>query len=539
MNRLTRATTKRILFCLAAITCLTSFIYAALRPESQSDTLRVVDAEAAKAFLSNREETAYDADNFGTLQINGVAAPFDAASATFYIPQSLETSARDGTLSWSLAHADILLPDDARRADKQRAIEQGHRFELLICRGKQYCKAGVVLTGMPMISVSTLPDNGYLIHANPYVGTIQVFDPAAGGDAYRVQTSNVTFHVRGHTSYSWPKSSYRLSLTTADGKTNHLSLLGMRTDDDWILNSMYADTQKNRDKVANDLWNDLCLAAASPAYIQSTHAEYAELVIDNAYQGVYCLMETVGRKSTGISEASDYLYKPYYGYAEAKRILEEQAYPFEEMLYRLGTFHWPQTKVSDAQYQSVMDYHDAFVLYRWGDRLEELYTRIDLNALIDLSLFINATGNTDSMLKNIYVIGIRQADGTFDWVVMPWDLNLSFGPSDTASADAAAHLDNVRTLYIRNEMEALMEYDPETVLPLLKTRWQALRKTLFSDAEILSRLQAATDGVVQSGAFARDSLAWPESGNNADLTPMLSYMRQRLAYLDEYYGGLA
>ena len=58
-----------------------------------------------------------------------------------------------------------------------------------------------------------------------------------------------TMRERGRTSLSFLKKSYKVELN------NSYSLLGMGKDDDWILDALYTDSSKVRNKLSYDLWN--------------------------------------------------------------------------------------------------------------------------------------------------------------------------------------------------------------------------------------------------------------------------------------------
>ena len=71
----------------------------------------------------------------------------------------------------------------------------------------------------------------------------------------------------------------------------------MRDDNDWILNPLYADVTRMREKIAYDIWNNITDA--------SEHTlEYCELILNNTYAGLYCLQEPVNAKTFGQTKSN-------------------------------------------------------------------------------------------------------------------------------------------------------------------------------------------------------------------------------------------
>ena len=71
-------------------------------------------------------------------------------------------------------------------------------------------------------------------------------------------------------------------LITKDLAKNDLSLLGLRSDDDWKLNAFYTDRSRVREAVAIAMWDELAQNTESP-YDTGTKMEYMELIIDEEY----------------------------------------------------------------------------------------------------------------------------------------------------------------------------------------------------------------------------------------------------------------
>ena len=117
-------------------------------------------------------------------------------------------------------------------------IADNNTISVIVYDDDRYFETGLKCTTLPIMSIDTEEE----ISQSPEVSvgmSMTLFDNRAG-ITKRVQSSAGKTHVRGATTLANPKKNLRISLTTSteeDAKKNKLSLLGMRKDDDWILNS--------------------------------------------------------------------------------------------------------------------------------------------------------------------------------------------------------------------------------------------------------------------------------------------------------------
>ena len=155
-------------------------------------------------------------------------------------------------------------------------------------------------TALPTLSV-TSPRLNYFI---PRVGSMTLTDAS---DA--VFSSPITIKYRGSSSIAHAgKRKYALHLKNADGAQHKASLLGLRTDDDWVLDGMLNDLSRMRNRVALDLWDDfytLPWADVSGA----AGGAFVELYFNGTYKGIYCLNERLDRKLLALSDAGGRIYR--------------------------------------------------------------------------------------------------------------------------------------------------------------------------------------------------------------------------------------
>ena len=92
---------------------------------------------------------------------------------------------------------------------------------------------------------------------------------------------------RGNSSLSFDQKQYTLETRSRTGKEVDAALLGMPADNDWVLHAPYNDISLMRNALAYELWSDM--GHWGP------RTRMVELVLNNEYQGVYVLTETIKR----------------------------------------------------------------------------------------------------------------------------------------------------------------------------------------------------------------------------------------------------
>jgi len=135
---------------------------------------------------------------------------------------------------------------------------------------------------------------------------LEIFGPNPSNKEKMLLTDSATqLKVRGGTSFVFPKQQYKISLTQAeDDKKSKLSLLGMNTDEDYILDALWNDYSKIRTKLSFELWNQI--SSYNVNYGQFDYdAEYVELYINNEYNGLYMLKEFIDWKMLDVNKFTD------------------------------------------------------------------------------------------------------------------------------------------------------------------------------------------------------------------------------------------
>ena len=104
--------------------------------------------------------------------------------------------------------------------------------------------------------------------------------------AYLNYNGRIGIEIRGSSSQALPKKGYGLTTLKADNvSNNNVSILGMPSENDWILNGLAFDPSLIRDYLSYNLSRQIGEYA--------TRTVYCELVINGEYKGLYILQEKV------------------------------------------------------------------------------------------------------------------------------------------------------------------------------------------------------------------------------------------------------
>ena len=448
---------------------------------------------------------------------------FDEPSNTYFIPQSLAEENWSGRLS--TGRGKLYFLDDEYFQNKSLAIEEGHIFKLYQVVEGGAAEYNVIFTGMPVINLtaeSNVMEEGETVN----YGTVFVYDQYHS--ATRFQSADCAFHIRGGSSYSYEKKSYKLEL---DNK--NMSLLGMRKDDDWILNALYDDAGLIHNKLSAQVWQEI----ASSNHVMNDEGfamEYAELFLNNKYCGVYALTERVDKQELSLGK-KDILYK-----CRTARIPEEHNYSNEDTDGMRPIFLLKYPKDFDEEdWDPIKEWVDLF-LKDGMDTYEEGADFLNMENAVDANLFCMLMGGTDNTRKNNYFIAEYQLDGTYRMKKIPWDMNASWGnpwidieECNFTKYDPDCYKDV--SVWI-SDMNTLYYYDRERVSGLLRERWNELRgQGIISKEKVFEVLDQQFAYLHASGAYKRNYERWPNGTEYWSDDYIYEYVDHRIDFLDQYY----
>lgn len=532
-----------VLLCAAAFAAASGALTDPFRPEGTVEAFFENEKAVGSCFADEKQYTdlisgkrQLDFDS-SVLAFEELAVPYDEAGNTVYIPQNYTEDVWTGSFSCKAPFTRICIMNDSSD-DKKQCIEENRSFKTAIVSDRDYMECNLVFTGLPAVCI--YGGEGKTEYGEEYTGKISVSDP------YReeYQESACAFHIRGATSQLFDKKSYRVELKESASGSDKKSFLGLRKDDDWILNSLCTDKSLSREKVCYDLWKRINGLEEKP--VASSQIEYCELIFNNEYAGIYGLMYPIDRKLMGM-KPGDLLYKVGAWYEEIKfpgrltdyngktQILNPNGTEYLEIKY-------PKGPGNECVYDPFQLYQD--MVFETGDMSEMNRAGITLNMdnFIVHELFCEMTRAGDNTWKNIFIAAYSDGSGGYTLNETIWDLNYTFGdqfkwnPDQFNTVFLADSTDLYKIRYDRDYGYVRLSSIIDGLREKTADKWKEWRNDGISPQYIDTLFNKERDYLEKSGAFERNSRKWPCEEKTDAYSGISRWISGRFLFLDRMYG---
>lgn len=490
-------------------------------PEGELDAIRTDRAETEAELVSD-------------IRFNDYALSYDRPTGRwFYSLIEGSPTAADPQVSITAAPG-VTIAFEACPITEE-GIRNNESIRLLAYTDTEYREYTLVCTTLPVLELYTSEPIG----TEDATVQVRLFDNRAGAVS-RVTTSRADAHIRGNLSTWYPKKGYKLSLITDslgnNLRNNDLSLLGMRQDNDWILNAVYNDQDRVRQAFSAALWADGCGSNNLWGLENSNSYAYVELFCNDEYQGLYLLGYPIDRLQLGINAANqptEYLYKRVsYEIPTPDNLYGAEGVP--SFTYGGSSLAPAGDLAADSDWEALRSYYEVLLAPNFD--IWKLYGITDRDNLIDAYLFVLMIQGVDNCGKNYY-ISAKNWEGQTRYLFTPWDFDFSWGNTyDGEDPNFTACTVGPEANLCFEPAAPLLDYDLEGIAPLILERYQQLRQGPWSDEAMAARLAEFEEMIFRSGAYARDTARWPDStqADRTDLSAFRAIVEARMAYLDAY-----
>jgi hypothetical protein len=384
-------------------------------------------------------------------------------------------------------------------------------------------------------------------------------------DSGNVYSGKIGIEIRGVYSATLPQKPYGIETRDATGNKLNVSLLGMPSENDWVLLANYNDKTFLRDVLAFDIFSKMGHYA--------TRMRFCEVVLNNDYQGIYLFGEKIkqdnGRvniaklkpdDNTGDNVTGGYIIKnDYYTSTDSwKSNFSPLNKPGGEVFF---VYDDPKPEVLTNQQKTYIQgfintletvlNSPAFNVSVFGYK-----SYIDIKSFADYFILGEVTRNVDTYKKSRYFYKNKDSkDGLlhsgpawdFDWA---WRNLLEDCFNQTDGSGWAYKVNECEVWPVPPSWEVRMLQDNEFA-DLIHSRYFELRKTILS--------QAYTDHIIDSSASllneaqGRHFQKWnilgintgtPESGPqptsySGEIAQFKEWIKTRLTWLDVNMIGTA
>lgn len=329
----------------------------------------------------------------------------------------------------------------------------------------------------------------------------------------KLDTFNCQVKYRGGSALLFSKKPFNIKLVDDEGEKLDANLLGLRTDNTWILDAMGIDKLRMRNRVCFDIWNEFSHTMWNTNYgnRNGTVGTMVEVFINGDYHGIYCLSDKINRQLLNLRKAKveddgsvtvkGLLYKgvawsALTGYHEGNT---------NSVTWDAFELQYPEDYPSLQTWQpliTLMDFNCETEMEYFIEHYNEWYY---VDNLVDYWVFLIALGLTDQPYKNTF---LSTPDINFEhrFMITPWDLDACLGRAWNGNLlgeyPSVTRLDNMGP-YRRLKVNNIDGFKQK-----LAQRWQQLIENELSPANLESHINAIAQRFVESGAWQREYNKW-------------------------------
>ena len=481
---------------------------------------------------------------FTELAFSGEQLPYDRNTSTFYLPLNMETDTwESGQLTSLASGVSLIFEEDFTGSDKQEAIKNGTKFRFYAVRDGEYQECWLTVTGLSVVSIETEAD----ADAEIFGGSAYFWDSSTKVDW--TSSSILEANIRGNTSRTYEKKGYKLSLKKQNKNgeivEDKKSLFGLRNDDEWLLNAMYSDSSKIRDKLSADIWAEIgAYQEEFPEAYFGTRMTYVEVFFNHEYWGLYVLMEPVDSKQLdrtkeGEGGQEEYSYKSVTPQdVSTEELLNQEAYGETLSGFELKGSHTVIDRTSWEPLLSYLELRDLSDDEAFAAAASEL---TDREGALDIWIYLQAVLGIDNRGKNMYYVAKNRGNRQVVYFA-PWDMDITWGDAlSEGTGDNVWDVGLFTALYSERINwsfgDRLIELDVDGSCDYVSERWKELRQGVLSDESLTEEIDGLIHQVRDSGALERDAERWPDSNSGQDYELFVRMALYRMKILDYYFDG--
>lgn len=486
--------------------------------------------------------------------VNGKQGAYDKRSNTYLFSIQEDYFGKDyqATITLDTDSAWTELKIDGTNLEKGysfKNIEANKTFALQAKRNNQTINAQITFTFLPIIN---LQGNFGYDFTN---GNLSLLTPESATSTNTLLKAK----WRGGSTNSEDKHkrNYKIKTLNEKGKSKDISLLGMREDNNWILDAGQIDLFRLRNRIATELWNDF---ATKPYYAQKepkaksgVAGKVVEVILNHEYVGIYSLTEAMDRKELKLKK-----------YDEKKQIMRGQLWKTNNwdktQFWDISpdynntqeTWHGFETKYPDLEDVNPTDYsllYDAIYFVANSDDetfKNEVGNYFDLPVLIDYQILLEITNAFDNTGKNMYwAVYDKTEDKKLTLAV--WDLDATMGQyykddedlhPTLVQPDNDIELKNWFNIYSRLINNNVDNYNQKVI-----DRYWNLRNTYLDESNLTNRYRHYYQLLRESGAARREEVRWNHDSDiggyalnfKEEMDYIDTWIHERIAFLDKLY----
>jgi len=501
---------------LGAMTALAAMLAAAVWLGSPYEPVvgPVAEIETVWAIEDARQES--ETPLVKGLRNHGVPLGYDAESSTFYCTLGLEQGD-----AWPELHLTascgrdvrLLFVDDYSYDWCKDAVAEGYPYQALAYTDDAFWYFNIVFTGLPIVSLYCEEDIG--VEDTPAAMSLSVFGE-------KPVSSAVYTHLRGGGTRFTDKKNLRVNfIRNESGRKNMIDLPGFGLRENVNLNPMVFDETMLRERISWRLYGDL-LGAGYDGAFGARKTAYAEVFLNDAYQGVYLMMEPMEAeeelsKAGSMNLLTDGVYRSIVIYNVGERPVTDNP------LNDASRYELRYEPTTDRPFALLEAYLKLLPEYDAG-AFREKAVCMDQESVVRYALLRQVAGLADNVNNNMYLWARRTPEG-IRYTLAPWDMDYSWGRKPEEVGEDGQ---NWLTFSL---VDRMLLYNPQGFRELMLKRWDEWRQNVFTQEHITGLLEQYASELTDSGALMRNADRWDQPAN-VGVEDLTNFAANRLEALD-------
>jgi hypothetical protein len=420
-------------------------------------------------------------------------------------------------------------------------------------------------SNLPIIVINT--EGGIVLDEPKVSGDMGIIDNGSGqlnnlSDPFNHFAGKIAIEIRGSSSqFFFDKKQFALELKRDNGEDMDTMLLGMPSEEDWILFGPYNDKSLMRDVLAYKLGRDL--GRYSP------RTRYCELVLNGDYIGVYVLEEKIkrGKNRVDINKLSpdevsgDDVSGGYIIKIDKITGAENDGWlsafspwgPTNSSV--LFLYHYPDPSSITMEQKNyiqkfIHEFEHVMQGHEFADPINGYSKYIDVNSFVDFLIINEVAKNVDGYRLSTFFQKQKDSDGGKLVMGPLWDFNLSFGNADYCTSGNPEGLVLGFNQICPDDFYQIPFWwyqlmNDRAFTAKLWGRWNELRSDKLSTESILQYIDSTATALDE--AQKRNFVRWPVLGvyvwpnyfvgqsYESEIEWMKSWITSRMNWLDEEF----
>ena len=407
----------------------------------------------------------------------------------------------------------------------------------------------LAFTALPIITIDGEFDSDY------HPATISLVEP---GQPDVLQLNAKAKYRGGITNGEFShKHNFHVKLVDAAGNKVNRPLLGMRNDNNWIMDAGQIDLARIRNHVGMDLWRDF---STKPYYfkqvpdaVNGVHSEFVEAFVNGRYDGIYSLGEAIDRKQLRLKKFDEdtkkihgQLWKSISWDSPVKMNSKVHSYNNYKDQWGGMALKYPELDdVSPTDWSTLSKAAHFVVESSDEDFVNRVADFFDIPVLRDYYIFCQVLKAIDNRGKNMYWFVYDKVESK-KISVSPWDLDATVGQyyTDWWTSDKEGSISPTEEMQMRHGLfDRLVKLNPSGFYTLVLQRYRLLRQSKFSLDNLTARYIQPIERLQRFGAAQRETKRWSGDSDIANLdldfdgqkALIRQWFTDRLQFLDEQF----